>query len=116
MRYQTAPRPEVASILACLGRVRTRAACSRWSVRSRAYVAPGTGLNAPTDQRYTKWPSGTPWAVFATYVGGVGSPDTRAPCGRLRHSVHVRVTKNLRGIGREGRYVSISDELSVRPG
>jgi hypothetical protein len=80
------------------------------------------GLRRPRDRPQCshrpalhKWPSGTPWAVFATYVGGVGSPDTRAPCGRLRHSVHVRVTENLRGIGREGTYPSITHEVSVRP-
>ena len=40
-----------------------------------------------------------PRAWVATSLGGVGSPDTRVPRGRLRHSVHVRVTKISGGSG-----------------
>ena len=61
-------------------------------------------------------PAASPWNLFATYLGGVGSPDTEIPRGRLRHSVHVRVTENLRGIGREGTCLSVPHELSVRSG
>src|ERR671914_677810 len=79
------------------------------------------GLRRPRDRprgshrpALHKWPTAAPWTKLATYPGGFGSPDTRGPCGRLRHSVRARVTANLLGIGREVTCLSTPHELRVR--